>query len=258
MLWQICFKVKMILSGFVVFGLILAVSIANAGTLDSEGNDNRLIAISAEEAFDAFADQIDPKSGEPARVVIVDIRTKAEYYWVGTSGKVDKIVTASNTVIIPDKGKVKFVGGSYIQAKRSGLRFFLPISRISQMITSPIAINIPCLNWNDENCRLEKNENFAFEIQSLSNLYDVVIMMCRSGSRTTACYSEFDNNLFKSVYEIDDSFTGGSGGFQGSSFNNVFNGYRGFPGRKRSSFGFIEPISWSDSGLPVHLGYCDF
>ena len=65
MLWQICFKVKMTLSGFVVFGLILAVSIANAGTLDSEINDNRLIAISAEEAFDAVADQIDQKSGEP-------------------------------------------------------------------------------------------------------------------------------------------------------------------------------------------------
>jgi len=257
MRWKISFTVKMILSRFVLFGLLLAVSIANAEAADSAIHDNRPIAISAEEAFDAFADQIDPKSGESARVVIVDIRTKAEYFWVGTSGKVDKIITTSNNVIIPDKGKVKFFFGSYIQTKRSGLILYLPISRISQMLTSPIAINIPCLNWNAENCQLEKNENFAFEIQSLSNFYDVVILMCRSGGRTSACYLEFDNGLFKSVYEIDDSFIGGTGGFQGSSFNNAFNGYRGFPGRNRSSFG-DKPVSWSDSGLPVHLGYCDF
>ncbi|MBW2664519.1 MAG: hypothetical protein JRD93_21725 [Deltaproteobacteria bacterium] len=43
-----------------------------------------------------------------------------------------------------------------------------------------------------------------------------------------------------------------SGGFQGTSYGDAYNGFRGFPGRK-TSFQEHESVSWSDTGL----GWCE-
>jgi hypothetical protein len=78
-----------------------------------------------------------------------------------------------------------------------------------------------------------------------------LIIMCRSGKRTSKC--GFDASLFKAVYEID-GLKNGRGGFQGSSYDDIYNGYRGWPGRK-SLGGNNKSVSWIDSGLPIHIGW---
>ncbi|HSP91961.1 MAG TPA: hypothetical protein VLN08_13685, partial [Vicinamibacterales bacterium] len=59
---------------------------------------------------------------------------------------------------------------------------------------------------------------------------------------------------FDAVYEIDQpDKTTGYGGFEGSNYDSVFNGYRGFPGR--DTWTQIHPsVSWKDAGLPIKIG----
>jgi hypothetical protein len=53
------------------------------------------------------------------------------------------------------------------------------------------------------------------------------------------------------VYEIDDpAGTPGRGGFQGSDYRNVYNGYLGFPSRP-TKLQDVPSVSWKDSGLPM-------
>ena len=218
---------------------------------------NNLISITAKEAFDAYANQEDPATGYPARVAIVDIRSTGEHYWVGTCGQVDSIVTKRGYKVIPDKGKVNLIrGGKLLKFKISGYPIVLPVRRVENIETSPIAINIPYMTWDDENCKKLSNENFGFEIEDLASKYEVVILMCRSGKRTSECIEDFDISFFDAVYEIDQpDGTNGRGGFQGTSYHDTYNGFRGFPGRK-TAFQEAESVSWSDAGLPIHIGWC--
>jgi hypothetical protein len=62
--------------------------------------------------------------------------------------------------------------------------------------------------------------------------------------------------FFDAVYEIDHPDKNGRGGFQGTSYDDAYNGFRGFPGRK-TSFQEHESVSWSDAGLPIHIGSCE-
>jgi hypothetical protein len=105
-------------------------------------------------------------------------------------------------------------------------------------------------------CTKDLNPNFTSEIEALASDYDVIILMCHSGKRTSNCVADFNTSLFKAVYEIDqpDGKNGG-GGFQGTSYDNAYNGYRGFPLRK-TSFQSHPSVSWSDAGLPIHIGTC--
>ena len=78
---------------------------------------------------------------------------------------------------------------------------------------------------------------------------------------------------FKAFYEIDapdeqylnpnhNIHLAGLGGFQGSIYNGVFNGYSGFPGRPtemQTARGWEKEkpngpsVSWKDSGLPIYI-----
>ena len=92
----------------------------------------------------------------------------------------------------------------------------------------------------------------SFSVENTS-----IILMCRSGKRTSEVYNVtiFNYILFDAVYEIDQpDGKNGSGGFQGTSYGDAYNGYRGFPERK-TSFRDPEPVSWSDAGLPIHIGW---
>ena len=237
-----------------IFSLVLMVSIFATGVAYA----NDAAPITAEQAFDAYANQEDPISGDPATVAIVDVRTTAEYYWVGTCAQVDKIITTQGDEIIPDNGKVKLKSNSRIlEFDVHGHPSSLKVKRVDAIETSPIARHIPYKTWDDESCEKPLNENFASEIEALvAEGIQVIILMCRSGKRTTECMGDIDTLLFDAVYEIDQpDGKDGRGGFQGTSYGDVYNGFRGFPGRK-TSFQENESVSWSDAGLPIHIGWC--
>jgi len=218
--------------------------------------------ITAEQAFDAYIDQVDPVSGEDAKVLIVDVRTKAEYYWIGTCAKVDEIITQDDEGIIPYRGKVKLRRKKFLTFEEEENSFLVPVvmpaCNVESMKTSPIATLISYEIWDEESCKKVLNDNFEDSIAALAvdDDVDVIILMCRSGKRTTLCpITPYTAALFTGVYEIEHENKNGRGGFQGTSYNNSYNGYRGFPGRKTSCSEYPS-VSWCDAGLSIHIGAC--
>ncbi|MBT9438707.1 MAG: hypothetical protein GAS50_05905, partial [Desulfobacterales bacterium] len=236
-----------------IFTVALMVSMFATGI--AYADDAVLIPITAEQAFDAYANQEDPLSGDPANIAIVDVRTTAEYYWVGTCAQVDKIIKMNEDEIIPDNGKVILKANSSdleLEFDVDGDPTTLNVEDVNRIETSPIARLIPYKTWKDKKCEPALNKKFAKDIEALaSEGIEVIIMMCRSGKRTCVCSECFDAGLFDAVYEIDQpDGENGRGGFQGTSYGNAYNGFRGFPGRK-TSFQEYESVSWSDAGLPI-------
>ena len=216
-----------------IFTLVFMASMFAIGTAYA----NDAVPITAEQAFDAYANQVDPLAGGAANVAIVDVRTTAEYHWVGTCAQVDKIITTKGDEIIPDNGKVILKANSRILVLEfdvDGKPSALNVKHVDEIETSPIAKHIPYKTWKDTKCEPVLNKEFAKEIEALADEgIDIVIMMCRSGKRTSD--AEFDFSLFDAVYEIDQpDGKNGRGGFQGSSYDDAYNGCRGFPGRKTS------------------------
>ena len=101
-----------------------------------------------------------------------------------------------------------------------------------------------------------------------------LILMCRSGHRSTYAAEYLEEELgedYYTIYEIDNPLKneengkGGSGGFQGSSsVDPNENGYRGYPGRLPDPGPGIsletvtddiddpdDSVSWMDTGLPI-------
>lgn len=238
------------------FPTILMVAMLFIGNVQAQDVN---IPITAEQAFDAYANQQDPLTGNSARVAIVDIRTTAEYYWVGTVAQVDSIVTKSGKEFLPYNGKVKLrLGSQYLQFKvETGDNLkpvFLPVSHVDSINTTSIAHFVPYRIWDETICGMIDNPLFADQMNALSADFDTVILMCRSGKRSNA--RNFDTGSFTAVYEIDQpDGTDGRGGFEGSNYSNVFNGYRGFPGRNTLSQE-SPSVSWADTGLPIHIGGC--
>jgi rhodanese-related sulfurtransferase len=225
-----------------------------------------LTGITAEEAFDAVQTQTDPLTGADAKVALVDVRTRAEYYWVGAPTKVNQIVLKDPSVlpIVPDLGKVKLVNRtgfleySLLEYSVNGRHRWTQISKVAKLDTSPIAINIPYKLWNETSATTSANATFNDQIAALAkNGVEVLIVFCRSGSRSSTCGTQIENAaLFDAVYEIDDptpGSTGGVGGFEGSPYSEVYNGYHGFPGRL-TEVQAVPSVSWKDTGLPIRIG----
>ena len=97
-----------------------------------------------------------------------------------------------------------------------------------------------------------------------------LILMCACGIRSTFAAERLESLGYTEVYEIDNhlkesaSYPGGIGGFEGSGYNNAYEGYTGFPGRlDGGSLGITletlsvdidnenDSVSWMDTGLPV-------
>ncbi|MDB4303705.1 hypothetical protein N9934_02825 [Desulfosarcina sp.] len=242
------------------------------------------IPITAEQAFDAVMTGIDPVSGIKhgvGNVVIVDVRTPPEYQFQGTAGKVDSIQLKGATVpSAPDLGKVRLVEeGRYLSYKIRGKTHKTQIEKVEKLVTSSIAINIPCAIWNQETKEMDPvPDAFSNGIKELAeDGVQAVITMCNSGGRSTACLAKFVSNelasRFKAFYEIDraggqylnpkhDIHLAGLGGFQGSAYSGEYNGYSGFQGRptsRQSIQGWAEgkpngpSVSWKDSGLPIFI-----
>ena len=113
------------------------------------------IPITAEQAFDAVQTQTDPITGMETTVVLVDVRTRAEFFWVGAASQVDEIKTAKGKTYIPDYGKVLLVDeGKFLVFNVNGLNKRIQVKEVSMVNLSPVAINIPFLLWDEENCTL--------------------------------------------------------------------------------------------------------
>ena len=219
------------------------------------------VPITAIQAFDAVQTQIDPDSGKSATVHLIDVRTLEEHYWVGAACQVDTITTTEGETIVPDYGKViSALSGRYIYYKLNGRHRILPVQAIASMALSPIAINIPFLNWDpeNENGPLVPNPEFADKVNALASDNEkekvVLIFFCRSGGRSQACVEGIAYDQFYAIYEIDQpDGQSGRGGFEGTSYSNVYNGYRGYPQRWTRSQDHPS-VAWKDAGLPMLTG----
>lgn len=234
----------------IVFHSILVILIALGGTSWAQDGP---IPITAEAAFDAVQTQTDPISGESASVNLVDVRTRAEFFWVGAACQVDEIVTTKHGSIVPDYGKVILSkDGRFLTFEVDGKHKRLQTKKVSELKLSSIAINIPYRFWDEENWALEPNPDFQSEVEALAtDGYDVVIFFCRSGGRSEGCLEDFDTALFEAIYEIDQpDGKSGRGGFEGSSYSDAYNGYRGFPERL-TEIQEHPSVSWKDTGLPM-------
>jgi rhodanese-related sulfurtransferase len=219
------------------------------------------IPITANQAFDAVVQQTDPATGEKKNVALVDVRTTAEYFWVGASARANRITTTSGTEFLPHNGKVELQWGTILHFKAEDHRgrlqtILLPVRDVASIETVDISIHVPTHIWDEASSSKYPNPHFAASLESLSADFDVLILMCRSGKRSNT--RDFDTSLFEAIYEIDDpNGANGHGGFQGTSYNDAFNGYRGYPGRDA----YVQDktsASWSDAGLPVHIGWAPF
>lgn len=211
------------------------------------------VPIGADAAFDAVATQTDPQTGYQKAVALVDVRSRAEYFWVGTATQVDEIVLKDGATVVPDLGKVIVDHeGKFLDYTLDGRNKRVQVKKVASLVHSAIARSIPFKLWNEDTATLEANPDFATEIASLvQEGIQVVILYCRSGGRSTDCTYEFDTDAFFAVYEIDDpAGNRGFGGFEGNSYKNVYNGYRGFPGRQTDAQ-TVPSASWKDSGLPM-------
>jgi rhodanese-related sulfurtransferase len=229
------------------------------------------VPISAEQAFDAALSGKDPITEVNygvGSVMIGDVRTPAEYQFQGTAGKVDSMLLKGSTApIVPDLGKVRFIQeGKYLEYTIGGKKVKTPIDKVAKVETSSIAINIPCATWNQATKEMDPIPNtFSKGIQGLEeDGVQVVITMCNSGGRSTACLAKFVSDdlasRFKAFYEIDRAdrlyispkhkiHLAGLGGFQGSAYNGVYIGDSGFYGRPTD----VQPIQGWKQGKPNGL-----
>ena len=232
--------------------------------------------ITAEEAYDAVQMQIDPLTGDPASVVLMDVRDPLEVFSSGAAAAVTEIEFSNRRGFVePDWGKVRLVlNGKFITYRANGRYKWAKVGKIDALSTEPIAYNIKFwvrteTGW-DVAYSVDPVDGFAPKILSFlqAEQPDVVILYCRTGGRSsyagqlilngkyTFKEKTYESGLFPSVYvhdvyEIDDpDRTNGRGGFTGSDYGKVFNGYAGFPGRLTYKQD-VPSASWKDSGLPV-------
>jgi rhodanese-related sulfurtransferase len=210
-----------------------------------------VIPIKAESAFDAVQRQVIPETNLGASVVLVDVRDPLEVFSSGAAAAVTNIVNDSGNEYVPDDGVTRLVNNSAgygIEYTENAVAMTMPVANVSQLVTEPIAINIPV--WRlTENGWKRNAKNFYPAVEKLASEFDVIILYCRTGGRSGIAGAGIEPGLFYAVYEIDDpNGKNGQGGFSGPNYSkstNAYNGYAGFPGRLN------EPISWVDSGLPV-------
>jgi len=243
------------------------------------------IPITADQAFDAVTMHIDPETGDPANVVLIDVRDPVEYFFNGAAAEVTKIYLKGNRgkgrAVAPDWGKVRLLhDGKFIEYWVDGRYQRTQVAQISDLGMEALAYNIPLWwydvadGWGDLDERQDEQEafveamadfaaNFPEEGSPDPDAPHKVILYCRTGGRSSIAGGLIAGSLFDAadVYEIDDpAHQNGRGGFSGPAWStsstayNGYNGYAGFPGRETPP----DPredvhasVSWLDSGLPV-------
>ena len=228
------------------------------------------IPITADEAFDAMAMQIDP-AGSGAPVILIDVRDPDEIFFNGAAARVTKIhLGEKKGDVMPDDGKVRLLNeGKFIEYSEDGRYRRVQVAEVEGLETEAMAINIPFWlrtdgEWVND---LANTGEFYDEIAALEETYPpdtALILYCRTGGRSSRAGQlilngrdedddeyDLDPLSFYNVYEIDDpSGTPNHGGFSGPEYASAFNGHAGFPGRLTE----VQPVpsaSWMDAGLPV-------
>jgi rhodanese-related sulfurtransferase len=242
--------------------LLLAIVTSIALTPALAADPIQPIPITAEEAFDATVTSTDPILGTRATVALVDVRSRAEYWWVGTAAAVTGIVLKGQeaTPIRPDFYKVRVIDeGKFLEFTLRGRYRRVQVDKVAELQTTPIASSIPYKLWDETQAKLVGNPAFAGAISKLADDgVQVLIVFCRSGGRSSDCIVQIDPTIaarFSGVYEIDDpgGLVTGVGGFEGAGYAQVYNGHLGFPGRLTQ--GQTAPsVSWKDAGLPIRIG----
>ena len=222
-------------------------------------------AVTAEQAFDAVQLQVDPATGQQAKVLLVDVRTRAEWYWIGAPAAATLVTMDDGRVYTPDLGKVFLKEeGKFLDFEENHRPRRVRVSKVAGVTLAPIAVNVPWKLWDEATATMTDNPDFATELASLvdAGSVDVLIFYCRSGHRSQQCVTD---DLVAALpvtvrlYEIDieSEGLGGYGGFEGSTYGNAFIGYRGFPGRE-TRFEEFPSVSWEDTGLPIKIGVSPF
>ena len=261
-----------------------------------------LIRISATQAFDAYQSQtITGYGNEPRQgVLVIDVRTPEEVYWVGQVAQVSSVDLKDGSSVVPDFYKTvlqqdKFESKQDSTGKKKesswsisftidGEETSVPTDDIDKITTKPFAFNAP-VEYRDVEANVKTLNPYIGSdvmsiVQQFNPLPQAVIFYCRSGQRSTiGCYYGYCTELFQGFlengivgYEVElsgeevGSEINGNGGFEGSSYSNRFNGYRGFPGRMdivdedevgnlfTNEEATIKAADFKDAGLPITIG----
>jgi hypothetical protein len=195
----------------------------------------------------------------------VDVRTRAEYFWVGTAAQVEAIVLKGEEeeTIVPDLGRVRLIDeGKFLEYTVDGSYARTQVAKVASLTTKAIALSIPYQFWDEVEAKRVPNPEFESSIDELAEQgVEILIVFCKSGGRSTSCIVNLDEEIaakFDAIYEIDepsgpDTGVRGVGGFEGSAYNQVYNGYVGFPGRL-TEVQENPSVSWKDAGLPIKVG----
>jgi rhodanese-related sulfurtransferase len=204
------------------------------------------IPITADETFDAVRMRAD--------VALVDVRDPVETFFSGTPAAVKKIHLLDDKTegIEPDLGKVRLVQeGKFLEYSVRGRYQRMQVDKVSSLETEPLAFNIPYWRRTPSGWDTSSVPAFYDAISKLAGDYNVLILYCRTGGRSSLAGAGVDPALFDRVYEIDDPDGNNAyGGFSGPTYNNAYNGSLGFPGRLTETQDHPS-VSWLDSGLPV-------
>jgi rhodanese-related sulfurtransferase len=252
------------------FAVMTAFLVLTAFTAARADPPEKLVPITADEAFDAVAMQVDPASGDLAEVYLIDVRDPYEVYMNGGPAAVEEIRLWGDEEghgIIPDDGRVRLVQeGKFVEYHVNGRYRRELVRDIEGMATFPLATNIPL--WR---LKLEPDPDAGWKATFDRNTADyfsdtvadqgypadaALIVFCRTGGRSSQAgalllaYAQ-TNKIDWTLYEIDDP--GGEpshGGFSGPAYGGALAGYDGFPGRFTDR-ARVPSASWVDAGLPV-------
>lgn len=226
-----------------------------------------LMSKNSKTVFDAYQRQM---MDGGSKVIIIDVRTPEEVYWIGVPTQVNKITLKNGHVIIPDYFTATLHPTSDNVAP--SLHYAVngvPMSTLSSDVASTsltgISHNIPIEYVDSTTGVTTLNPIWGKQVDALiRDLHaDRIVFFCRSGQRSSiGCYYEYCPfaTLFPGIlsgqmmaYEVE-SEENGYGGFEGSQYSNAMLGYRGFPGRYTASSANVSSSSFKDMGLPIKIG----
>jgi len=239
---------KFTIRGILILALIALLGLAGAPlTARPAAAQTPIIAITADQAFDAVTMGIDPATGTEARVALVDVRDPMEIFWSGAPAAVSEIHLLDGASVAPDWGKVRVIEtGKFLEYHVGGNYQRVQVAKVQDLAMQQIAVNIPLLVWPGPAFNFE----FTPTIEALAASYDVVILFCRTGGRAWMATSWFGTALFDTVYVIDGPGGSRVGGFSGIGYGTAYNGYVGFPGRQ-TDVRATPSVAWMDAGLPI-------